>query len=74
VPAPEPVPEPTPIPAPLPAVTLTLEPSLATVTVEDAGTILCLVAPADPYLGMPPGAVHRMCMPTRMWLQWTGAR
>jgi hypothetical protein len=61
-------------PAALPVVTLTLELSVATVTLADAGSILCLVAPSDPYQGMPPGSVSRMCMPARLWLTWTGAK
>ena len=73
-PTPMPGPPPNQPPAAVPVVTLTLEPSLATVTLADAGTILCLVAPADPYQGMPPGATHRMCMPARLWLTWTGAQ
>ena len=67
-PAPGPSPEPTPPPQPaLPDVTLTLAPSVATVTSASADTILCISAPSDPYLGMPPGAYTNLCQTVRGW-------
>jgi hypothetical protein len=52
----------------LPNVTLTLEPSQATVTLADAATVLCIAIPEQPSSWSPPGALWTVCMTADKWM------